>query len=742
MPHLDEDAQTRRRALLIATSQYEDVKLRGLRAPGKDAEALRTVLADPAIGRYDVQTVLNERLDKVQRTILEFCQDAHPHELLLLYLSCHGILDDHGRLYYATLNTEYRLLEATALPADWLNQRLATCRARRQILILDCCHSGAFGDNGLGVKGEADLALHDRFGAHGRVVFTASRGTEYSFEGGVVTGEGTTSVFTKALVDGLQTGDADRDQDGLVSASELYGHVFDRVHEREPRQTPRLWTYGSEGDLLVAWNPHGAKPVPLPADLIAMVDSPRLGVREAAVAELAGLLDEAEPRLMLTARNALDRRAEDDVPRVTALARAALAADKGRARQAVEAARTLVVDRGPQAPPAVPTPVEDRAPQAPPAVPTPAEDRGRQAPRAVPVGKRRRRLRLVVVGSTLAAVAAAVVVALVLRPDPFADFAACMVGVGGDLNNEPSRQTWDGLQQLNDDLGMKNTYETPESDDYQETLESYASSGQCDVVVPVSGQLADETSTAAQDYAQQHFAIVDTDNIDAPAGNVKPITFDRSEAAVLAGYVAAAASRTEKVATLGLKRACSYTIVMEAFKQGVDYYNEEQGKGVEVLRWEDGRPGDGLFTQVRDAETVRTLTEDLIDEGADVIMPIVGSVSSGAAEAAASAGNVRLVWYDPAGQDGYDAVEEKYRPLLLTSVVKDIAAGVYDAVRDIAESAFTNDRYIGTLANDGVRLGKFHDDVPADLDENLTALEDRINAGDVWADPSGNRCPS
>ena len=326
----------RRPALLIATSDYSDPALRQLRAPGRDASDLEEVLSSPQIGGFAVQTLINARCSELLEAIEDFCADRRLDDQLLIYLSCHGVLDDRGRLYYAATDTRRQRTAATAVAAAWLNERLDDCRARSQIVILDCCHSGAFAS---GAKGESDLALEQRFKPHGRgrIVLTASRGTEYSFEGDQPSGIGMRSVFTQAIVDGLRTGDADRDKDGLITVSEIYHYAYDRVRAVEPRQTPELWTYGAEGDVLLAYSVRGAiiEPVPLPEDLRLTLESPRPRIRETAVAELAELLDVARPGLVLSVRQALQRISDEDIPRVAAVARMALEASQGTAAREV-----------------------------------------------------------------------------------------------------------------------------------------------------------------------------------------------------------------------------------------------------------------------------------------------------------------------------------------------------------------------------------------------------------------------
>jgi hypothetical protein len=318
-----ERAVGRRLALVVATESYADVTLAKLLAPGRDASDLADVLKDAAVGGFEVEVVLDAPAELLRRRVAQFCAQVGPGDLALVYLSCHGVLDDRGRLYYATVDTDRTLLSATAVSSTWLNEQLDDCRCRRQILVLDCCHSGAFAK---GAKGESSLALGERFEGRGRVVLTGSRGTEYSFEHGHVVGDSVSSVFTTALVEGLRSGEADRDGDGLITVSELYDYAYEVVRARVARQTPMLWTYGAEGDLLVAHSPRGAvvKPAPLPEDLVALLESARPRVREGAVAELADLLHGPDAGRAVTARVQLECVAAQDVPSVAGAARAAL----------------------------------------------------------------------------------------------------------------------------------------------------------------------------------------------------------------------------------------------------------------------------------------------------------------------------------------------------------------------------------------------------------------------------------
>ena len=79
--------------------------------------------------------------------------------------------------------------------------------------------------------------------------------------------------------------------------------------------------------------------------------------------------------------------------------------------------------------------------------------------------------------------------------------------------------------------------------------------------------------------------------------NVKPIVYDTAQAAFLAGYAAAATTKTGKVATYGGMNIPTVTIFMDGFADGVDYYNEQKGRQGRLLGWD--RVPEGLRGQLQ-----------------------------------------------------------------------------------------------------------------------------------------------
>lgn len=325
-------------ALIIANYRYEDAELRQLVAPAQDAEALARVLKDPTIGGFEIQLYLNEPSYKVRQRIDAFFTDPQRKrdDLLLLYFSGHGIKDEDGRLYLATIDTQRKLPRSTAVSANFVSEVMLRSRPRRQVLLLDCCYSGAFA-RGMLAKSDQRVGTKEHFEGRGRIVLTASDAMQYAFEGDRVFGKGKRSVFTHNLVQGLESGEADLDQDGHITLDELYDYVHDRVIDETPQQRPEKWDLGVQGKIVIAHNPNPVvKPAELPIELRQAVESPFAGVRAGAVWELNHLLRGSDKGLALAAKEALEHLIEDDSHRVSAEAAQSLAVYAGPQRSEVQ----------------------------------------------------------------------------------------------------------------------------------------------------------------------------------------------------------------------------------------------------------------------------------------------------------------------------------------------------------------------------------------------------------------------
>ncbi|TDD28784.1 caspase family protein, partial [Kribbella turkmenica] len=335
-------------ALVIANDQYDDAGLRSLVAPAQDAAALAEVLADPSVGGFEVQVMRNAAAQEIRLAVEDFFADRAPEDLLMLHFSCHGLKNAAGELFLAVADTKPTRLASTAVAADFVNRQMADSRAQRIALFLDCCYGGAF-PRGMVVRAAGEAQVRDVFagqeevgGGRGRVVVTASSAMEYAFEGGQLASDASApSVFTSAVVDGLSTGEADRDGDGWVGLTELVGYVSDRVRRVTPNQNPQMWTFGSQGELLIARSRiRRITPAPLAPELLEAMASPLPAARFGVVDYLRERLVGSDLSQAYAAWQALGPMVDDDSRRVALAAAEAL-------EQGVPRATPAELDLGP-----------------------------------------------------------------------------------------------------------------------------------------------------------------------------------------------------------------------------------------------------------------------------------------------------------------------------------------------------------------------------------------------------------
>nr|BFE28118.1 hypothetical protein GCM10010200_003690 [Actinomadura rugatobispora] len=295
----------------------------------QDVHELEAVLADQAIGGFSVRVLRNDPAHLVMEAIEDHFADAEPDDVLLLYFSCHGYKDEAGRFYFATTGTRLARPNSTAVPAAYVSDQLRHSRSRNIVLLLDCCHSGAF-TRGMVARSGGNVDVAERLRGSGCAVLCSSTSLEYSFEvdhGRVSAGRPTAggprpSVFTSAVIQGLRTGEADLNGDGRVTIDELYEYAYGRIRETTSNQTPTKFV-DVRGELVVASSPRGARPRPIPEEVLSAAGSLLTGSRLEAVNALWRLARDGLPA-GATALERLVAMQHDDSRQVSARAREAV----------------------------------------------------------------------------------------------------------------------------------------------------------------------------------------------------------------------------------------------------------------------------------------------------------------------------------------------------------------------------------------------------------------------------------
>lgn len=271
--------------------------------------------------------------------------------------------------------------------------------------------------------------------------------------------------------------------------------------------------------------------------------------------------------------------------------------------------------------------------------------------------------------------------------------------------------------------------ESDEQADYQPNIDQCIAQG-AEHIVTVGFELGDATATNAAANPDINFTIVDF-AYDPEIANVRGLVYQTDEAAFAAGYLAAGVSTSGIVGTYGGLNIPPVAIFMDGFAKGVAYYNEVNSADVRVIGW-DIDAVDGTFTGTFDPAdpTVRSTCESILDEGADVMLPVGGAINLPCGTAIQDRGiDAALIGVD---QDAFLAAPAEYQDLWMTTIEKGIAIQVMRSIVDQANDAWTPGVANGTLENDGVGISEYHswaDRVPAELDAEVQQILADIASG-------------
>lgn len=193
-----------RKALIVGINNYPKFPLRGCI---NDSIAFGNIIETNGSGspNFDVKTV-NDVQTKSELKGLIFELFNGNSDTALFYFSGHGFINDIGG-YIVTPDFKEN---DEGISMNEILQIANQSKSQDKIIILDCCHSGAFGSPKVTGNNEAHIA-------EGVSILTASKHNEPSIE---VNGHG---VFTNLLLDALQGGAADIR--GHITPGSVYAYI-------------------------------------------------------------------------------------------------------------------------------------------------------------------------------------------------------------------------------------------------------------------------------------------------------------------------------------------------------------------------------------------------------------------------------------------------------------------------------------------------------------------------------------
>ncbi|MGQ4646212.1 caspase, EACC1-associated type [Lyngbya aestuarii] len=226
-------------ALLVGVSEYQP-GLKPLASAVQDVLAMQRVLENSEMGGFDeVKILTNPATKELEIDIYDLFAERHSEDVVLFYFSGHGVKDEYRNLYLTTPETRKSatgvVVTPTAVAASYLQTQMNRSLCQREVIILDCCYSGAIA-KGLTAKDEGEIDILAELGGQGRAILTSSTSVQSSFQQ-----EKGLSIYTQYIVEGIETGAADLDSDGRISADELHRYATHKVQEASPAMNPQFY---------------------------------------------------------------------------------------------------------------------------------------------------------------------------------------------------------------------------------------------------------------------------------------------------------------------------------------------------------------------------------------------------------------------------------------------------------------------------------------------------------------------
>lgn len=371
-----------------------------------------------------------------------------------------------------------------------------------------------------------------------------------------------------------------------------------------------------------------------------------------------------------------------------------------------------------------------------------------------------------------------------------ADFRTCLLTLGeggtGSIIDKAITALEDGKKRL----GVASRRTSLDSPKEIEKAIARDISANCSLIIGVGEAFVQPLTEQAKYHRARHFALLLPPGTTAQATreNLAIITYDLSQPAYVAGFIAAGTSASGKVAVVAGEKNQINSTLISAFSQGVARYNSEQeqenGKSLKVKVI----PGGNRFYLGGKANKARikSQTEALIKQGADVIFfaegaqnpagleaiikanadkeqaeqaaeeasrqtakPTEGespsstpsessptpsvSASTASGQIIDSVENITAIWYLTDGHETYSRLPGR-QPPVLTSIVPNLSEAMISLIEEARKDRFAanSTQIVGTYRNGWVGLTPLYEygsTVPNEVKNNSQIIEEEFRQG-------------
>ena len=287
--------------------------------------------------------------------------------------------------------------------------------------------------------------------------------------------------------------------------------------------------------------------------------------------------------------------------------------------------------------------------------------------------------------------------------------------VGGVHDESFNQSSWEGLQAVEKELGKDKievkVLESTQDADYDSNIDQFIDQ-EMDLIIGVGYKLEKAIAKASKAYPEQQFAIVDHAYETQPE-NVTSLLFEDNASAYLTGLIAGKMTKTNKVGFIGGMEGVVISKFENGFKAGVKDANPDAEISVQYAN------------SFSDQALGKSIANQMIKNGVDVVFSAAGAVGTGAIEAVKENDKMAI---------GVDRDQNSLAPdHVITSAMKNIDVAVGNLAKDFVDGSYkSGEVIIGSLATGGVGIAPTSEkNVPKEVLEYVEAQTKEIVDGKI-----------
>lgn len=288
------------------------------------------------------------------------------------------------------------------------------------------------------------------------------------------------------------------------------------------------------------------------------------------------------------------------------------------------------------------------------------------------------------------------------------DFKAAIVMPGNITDKSWNQQGYEAITRAKNELGIDTAFsEKVPQPDQLEAMSDYARRGY-KVVFGHGGEFVEAAQRAAARNPDTLFVVT---NGFVSGDNVASLTFNFRQFGYAIGFLAAKMSKTGKAGYISAQKIKIATDLEESFREGFRSVHPNAEVLVTYTNdWDDVAKG-------------KEAALNQIQQGADVIFPLLDNAQIGALQAAQE----KKVWSFGVWQDVY----ENWKGTVLQSAVMDYRVAIFDFLKDAREKKVSGKVYQIDIGTSAGTLGTYNPAIPKEVVAETQALIKKLNAGEI-----------